>query len=103
MSRTTLKGPASPSGPSSTSAVDLSAKRRPGEVAIRAVLAGSAFLSVVITMGILVTLAVPSLEFFRLTGISLGDFLTGLKWEPNAGDPLYGVVPLVSATFLMVL
>ncbi|MGL5809457.1 MAG: phosphate ABC transporter permease subunit PstC, partial [Nocardioides sp.] len=37
------------------------------------------------------------------TGISLGDFLTGLKWEPNAGDPLYGVVPLVSATFLMVL
>lgn len=59
-------------------------------------LAGSAALSVAITVGIFLALLLPSLEFFR--EIRLRDFLTGTRWAPTFADASFGVVPLVTGT-----
>ncbi|MBK9100908.1 MAG: phosphate ABC transporter permease subunit PstC [Austwickia sp.] len=86
-------GPATNGGlPSSL----VSKRRRPGDTVVRAILAGSAGLSVLITVGIVVALLVPALEFFRF--VSIGDFLFGNRWAPRFADSSFGVLPLVSAT-----
>ena len=59
-------------------------------------LAGAGALSVVVTVGIVVALLVPALEFFR--EISVWDFLTGTRWAPTFADPSFGVVPLITGT-----
>jgi phosphate ABC transporter permease protein PstC len=53
-------------------------------------------LSVFITIGIVVALLVPALDFFRQ--VSLGDFLTGTRWAPTFADRSFGVLPLVTGT-----
>jgi phosphate ABC transporter permease protein PstC len=53
-------------------------------------------LSVFITIGIVVALLVPALDFFRQ--VSLGDFLTGTRWAPTFADKSFGVLPLVTGT-----
>lgn len=59
-------------------------------------LAGSAAVSVAITVGIFLALLFPSIEFFRTVGI--GDFLTGTRWAPTFSDASFGVVPLITGT-----
>ncbi|HKY59191.1 MAG TPA: phosphate ABC transporter permease subunit PstC [Aeromicrobium sp.] len=59
-------------------------------------LAGSAGLSVVVTIGIFFALLLPSLDFFREVRIT--DFLTGTRWAPTFADASFGVVPLVTGT-----
>jgi phosphate transport system permease protein len=82
--------------------VDLSPRSRPGESAVKAILMASAFLSVITTVGIVITLIMPTIDFFReFEETNLVGFLTGTEWTPNAADPLFGVIPLVSATFLI--
>ena len=61
-----------------------------------AVLRGSAILSILVTIGIFVSLLLPSLDFF--TEVSLKDFLTGSRWAPTFSDPGFGVLSLVSGT-----
>lgn len=61
-----------------------------------AVLRGSAILSILVTIGIFVSLLLPSLDFF--TEVSLKDFLTGTRWAPTFADPDFGVLSLVSGT-----
>jgi phosphate ABC transporter permease protein PstC len=56
----------------------------------------SGALSVFITIGIVVALLVPALDFFRQ--VSLGDFLTGTRWAPTFADRSFGVLPLVTGT-----
>ena len=56
----------------------------------------SGALSVFITIGIVVALLVPALDFFRQ--VSLGDFLTGTRWAPTFADQSFGVLPLVTGT-----
>jgi phosphate ABC transporter permease protein PstC len=56
----------------------------------------SGALSVFITIGIVVALLVPALDFFRQ--VSLGDFLTGTRWAPTFADKSFGVLPLVTGT-----
>jgi phosphate transport system permease protein len=56
----------------------------------------SGALSVFITIGIVVALLIPALDFFRQ--VSLGDFLTGTRWAPTFADRSFGVLPLVTGT-----
>ncbi len=60
------------------------------------ILAGSAGLSVLVTIGIFFALLLPSLDFFR--EVRLADFLTGTRWAPTFADASFGVVPLVTGT-----
>lgn len=97
---TNSAGPTSGSGPSGpVQAMDLSGRSRPGEAVIKTTLMVCAFASVVTTIGIVITLIIPTLDFFR--EVNLFGFLFGTDWNPNAADPSYGVLPLVSATFLI--
>lgn len=53
-------------------------------------------LSVLVTVGIVVALLVPALDFFR--EVSVWDFLTGSRWAPTFADKSFGVLPLVTGT-----
>jgi phosphate transport system permease protein len=88
------KGPAKLPGPSNIS--HFAGRPRPGEKVIKGVLAFSAALTVVITVGILIALIVPGVEFF--VNVPIWDFLFGTRWTPMFADADYGVLPLVSAT-----
>jgi phosphate transport system permease protein len=59
-------------------------------------------LSVVTTLGIVVAVFIPTLEFFNEPQVKLWDFLTGTTWTPLFSDAQqqFGVLPLVVATFV---
>ncbi len=77
------------------------ARRRWGEDVIKGVLALCALVSVATTVGIVVALFVPAIEFFR--EVSIWDYLTGTEWTALFSDPQFGVLPLVAGTFLVTL
>ncbi|TFD77651.1 phosphate ABC transporter permease subunit PstC [Cryobacterium fucosi] len=74
----------------------MSTRPRHGETLVRLVLRAAAILTILITIGILVALLVPSIEFFRT--VSVADFLFGDRWAPRFADASFGVLPLISAT-----
>jgi phosphate transport system permease protein len=76
------------------------ARRRWGEDVVRILLALCAFVSVATTVGIVVALFVPAIEFFG--DVSIVDFLTGTEWAPLFEPSFFGVLPLVAGTFLVV-
>jgi phosphate transport system permease protein len=55
-----------------------------------------AFLSVLTTIGILVALLVPTLEFFE--EVPLPDYFFGTNWAATFEPPSFGVLPLVVGT-----
>lgn len=60
-------------------------------------LAGASFLSVVITVGIVLSLLLPAISFFR--EVSISEFLFGTRWTPRfSGQESYGVLPLLTGT-----
>lgn len=69
-------------------------RRRPLEQATILLLGAAALVSVLVTVGIVVTLITEGAPFFREVGVV--DFLTGTTWQPVNG--LYGVMPLLSAS-----
>lgn len=69
---------------------------RRGEAVVRFALRLSAWLSILITIGIVLSLLAPALAFFR--EVSVVEFLTGTRWAPQFANPTYGVLPLVTAT-----
>ena len=71
-------------------------KTRHGERLAMGGLMGAAGLSVLITIGIFVSLLLPALQFFR--EVSVLDFLTGTRWAPRFADAGFGVLPLVTGT-----
>lgn len=73
-----------------------SSSRRIGERAILWVLLGAAATSVLITAGIVVSLVIPAVQFFR--EIPITEFLTGTRWTPTFANPSYGVLPLIVGT-----
>jgi phosphate transport system permease protein len=75
------------------------ARRRYGESLIKALLVIAAFLSVLTTTGIVLSLLTETITFFGDVGI--GEFLFGTKWSPLFEPPSFGVIPLVSGTFLI--
>jgi len=75
------------------------ASPRYGEKAIKAFLAGCAFLSIATTTAIVISLMIPAVDFFR--DVPVGDFLFKTEFAP--AQDLFGVIPLVVGTFSVVL
>jgi phosphate transport system permease protein len=71
-------------------------RRRYGEAAIRGALMLCAGVSVLTTIGILIALLEPTIEFFQEVGI--GEYLTGTDWSPLFTPSSFGVLPLVVGT-----
>jgi phosphate transport system permease protein len=71
-------------------------KRRYGETAVKMSLLACAGVSVLTTVGIVVALAQPTIEFFQ--EISFGEFFTGTDWSPLFKPASFGVLPLVVGT-----
>ncbi|MFN4000653.1 phosphate ABC transporter permease subunit PstC [Microcella sp.] len=69
---------------------------RDGELAVKLVFRIAAWITIVITIGIVIALLGPSLEFFAEVPVT--DFLFGDRWAPRFADASFGVLPLVSAT-----
>lgn len=69
---------------------------RVGERIILVVLQIAALLSVVITIGIVISLVLPAVSFFREIGVV--EFFTGTRWTPTFANPDYGVLPLIVGT-----
>jgi phosphate transport system permease protein len=74
-------------------------RRRWGEDVVKGILALCALVSVATTVGIVVALFEPAIEFFR--EVSIGDFLAGSEWAPLFEPPSFGVLPLVAGTLLV--
>ena len=84
-------------GGKSLRSVSLRAARpRYGEKVVKVVLALCGFLSVGTTVAIVLSLAVPTIEFFG--DVSPREFFTGRDWAPLFANPTFGVLPLVTAT-----
>jgi len=76
-------------------------RRRWGEDVIKGLLALCALASVATTVGIVIALFIPAIEFFR--EVSLWDYLTGTEWTALFSEPSFGVLPLVAGTVLVTL
>jgi phosphate transport system permease protein len=72
---------------------------RPGEVVIRILLALCALVSVATTIGIVIALLQPAIDFFR--EVSIVDFLTEREWSPLFEPAQFGVRPLLSGTLVV--
>lgn len=72
---------------------------RYGEAVIRALLWTCAAISILTTVAIIWSLAVPAFEFFQTVPVT--DFLFGTEWSPLFADPKFGVLPLVSGTLII--
>jgi phosphate transport system permease protein len=76
-------------------------RQRYGEFAIKVVLALCALISVATTVGIVIALLAPSIDFFR--EVSIWKFLTGTSWYPLFEPAYFGVVPLLVGTLVVTL
>lgn len=74
---------------------------RIGEAVVRVVLVLCALVSVATTVGIVVALLQPALDFFR--EVSVVDFFTGSDWSPLFEPPHFGVRPLLIGTLSVTL
>lgn len=78
--------------------IDLSpSSRRLGELLIRIVLGLAAFVSLATTVGIVLSLLLPAIEFFR--EVSPVEFFMGTNWAPLFEPSSFGVLPLIAGTF----
>lgn len=99
-SSTTENGPSPAAGfRPAGGGVDLSRKARPGESVIMFILRAAALVSVLTTVGIVISLAVPAIAFFRK--VPLMDFLTGTDWSPTFSPQSFGVLPIVTGTLVV--
>ena len=88
-STSTTAGPSGRAG--LPGAPNLGRRPRPGEAVIKAILVASALISVAVTVGIVVALIRPVIDFFR--DVSFGDFF--------ATEGQFAVIPLITATLLI--
>jgi phosphate transport system permease protein len=80
------------------SEIDLSpSSRRLGELLIRLILGLAAFISLATTVGIVLSLLLPAIEFFG--EVSPVEFFTGTNWAPLFEPSSFGVLPLIAGTF----
>jgi len=75
--------------------------KNPKERVIEALLAGSAGVSILTTVGIVYILLSQALRFFG--EVSLWEFLTDTQWTPLYSDKHYGILPLLTGTLLTTL
>jgi phosphate transport system permease protein len=71
-------------------------RRRVEEKAIELLLFAAAFVSVLVTVGIVYVLVSESVEFFR--HVPLWQFLTDTQWTPLFDDAHFGIMVLLSGT-----
>lgn len=76
-------------------------RNRIGEKVIVVWLFLAAAVAVLITVGIVVSLIIPTIEFFRT--VPLDRFFSMEPWGPLFANPTYGVVNIVGGTFAIVL
>ncbi len=74
-------------------------KIRWGEQFVHLILFIAAAISVLTTLGIVLSLLMPAIDFFR--EVSPWEFFTGTTWAPLFLDARFGVVPLVVGTFVI--
>ncbi len=87
----------SPPRPSAiTDRETLRTRPRPLDTATRLLFRAAAILTIIITVGIVIALLIPSLAFFA--EVPVWEFLFGTRWAPRFADASFGVVPLVTAT-----
>jgi phosphate transport system permease protein len=72
---------------------------RRGEAIMRAILVVAASVSILTTVGIVLSIVIPSIEFF--SEVPVWDFLTGTVWTPLFANGEFGVLPLVSGTLMI--
>lgn len=68
------------------------------EKIIEKLLAACALLTILTTVGIILILLVEAIGFFQ--EVSIVDFLTDTEWTPLFAQKSYGILPLLSGTFL---
>lgn len=68
------------------------------EKVIEKVLAACALITILTTIGIILILTIEAISFFR--EVSIIEFLTSTKWTPLFTQKSYGILPLLSGTFL---
>jgi phosphate transport system permease protein len=73
--------------------------KRPSEKIIEVGLAGSAAITILVTLGIIWVLFSESINFFKY--VSVWDFLTDTQWTPLFTQKHYGILPLLSGTLLV--
>ena len=74
-------------------------RRRAGEDLVKVILGAAAFISVLTTVGIVVALLFPALEFFG--EISPTTFFSGTDWAPLFEPARFGVLPLLAGTLVV--
>lgn len=74
-------------------------RRRTGERVIKGALLVCGVVSVLTTIGIILTLLFETVSFFRV--IPIKDFFTGTHWGPTFKPASFGVLPLITATLLI--
>jgi phosphate transport system permease protein len=74
-------------------------RRRPLEQAYLLLIGAAALVSVLVTIGIVVTLLEETIPFFGQEGVDLWSFLTGTVWQPINGS--FGVLPLLCASLII--
>lgn len=72
--------------------------KKTSETIISKLLALSGWLTIATTAGILVILLVESARFF--IDVSVWEFLTGTEWTPLFSKKEFGILPLLTATFI---
>jgi len=72
--------------------------RKIKELVIEKSLLTSALITIAITIGIILVLAIEAVQFF--SEVSIFDFLTDTQWTPLFPDKHYGILPLLSGTLL---
>ena len=76
-------------------------KPRYGEKVIRGILFAAAAVSIFTTFGIVISVLIPSLEFFG--EVALTEFLFTTTWTPLFANPEFGVLPLIMGTMVITL
>ncbi|MEQ9336217.1 MAG: phosphate ABC transporter permease subunit PstC, partial [Miltoncostaeaceae bacterium] len=69
---------------------------RPGEAIVKGLLFACALVSVITTVGIILALASPTIDFFR--NVSILEFFSGAEWAPTFTPASFGVWPVVVGT-----
>lgn len=72
--------------------------RKIKELVIERSLLSSALITIAITIGIVLVLAIEAIQFF--SEVSIVDFITDTQWTPLFSDKHYGILPLLSGTLL---
>lgn len=72
--------------------------RKIKEFVIEKSLLSSALITVAVTAGIILVLAIEAIRFFQ--EVSIFNFLTDKQWTPLFTDKHYGILPLLSGTLL---